>query len=72
MGNIFNGDDGQLSFLDLLTILSFIIGVENLSLNQKQVDNLETHLSKQDNNLLSKIIAQNEQIIDLLKENKND
>lgn len=61
-------EDGSLSFLDILSILSFIIGVENLNLNQKQVDNLEAHLSKQDNNLLSKIIAQNEELIELDKE----
>ena len=71
-------EDGELSFLDVLSILSFIIGLENLSLNQQQVNSLEAHLSKQDNDLLSKIIAQNEEliqldkeIINLLKENKN-
>ena len=48
------------SLLDLINILSFIIGVENLSLNDKQIEKLENHLNKQD--------AQYEEIIRLLKE----
>ena len=67
------------SFIDWISILSFIVGLQNLELNQKQVDNLEMHLDKQDNELLSKIIKQNvelinldTEIIKLLKENKND
>lgn len=73
-----NWEEGNLSFLDVLTILSFIIGIENLSLNQKQVSSLEQHLSKQDTDLLAKIISQNELIIkqnelliNLLKEKNN-
>lgn len=73
-----NWEEGNLSFLDVLTILSFIIGIENLSLNQKQVSSLEQHLSKQDADLLAKIISQNELIIkqnelliNLLKEKNN-
>ena len=53
------------SFIDWMSVLSFIIGLQNLELNEKQVDNLETHLSKQDNELLSKIIKQNERLINL-------
>ena len=45
---------------DLINILSFIIGVENLNLNDKQIEKLENHLSKQD--------KQYEEIIQLLKE----
>ena len=45
---------------NLINILSFIIGVENLSLNDKQIEKLESHLSKQD--------KQYEEIIRLLKE----
>ena len=44
---------------DLINILSFIIGVENLNLNDKQIEKLESHLSKQD--------KQYEEIIQLLK-----
>lgn len=46
--------------LNLINILSFIIGIENLNLNDKQVKKLESHLSKQD--------KQYEEIIKLLKE----
>lgn len=47
--------------IDLINILSFIIGVQNLSLNDKQISQLEEHLNKQD--------KQYEKIIELL-ENK--
>ena len=45
---------------NLINILSFIIGVENLNLNDKQIEKLESHLSKQD--------KQYEEIVELLKE----
>ena len=45
---------------NLINILSFIIGVENLSLNDKQIEKLESHLSKQD--------KQYEEIVKLLKD----
>ena len=45
---------------DLINILSFIIGVENLNLNDKQIKKWESHLSKQD--------KQYEEIVKLLKE----
>ena len=45
---------------NLINILSFIIGVENLNLNDKQIEKLESHLSKQD--------KQYEEIVRLLKE----
>ena len=64
----------NLEFLDILTILSFIIGIENLNLNIKQSDALDRHLEQQDhilieeqNEMLKTIIKQNEEIIDLLK-----
>lgn len=63
-----NWEEGNLSFLDILTILSFIIGLENLELNEKQVKHLEEHLSQQDENLLSKVIKQNEELIKLNKQ----
>ena len=55
-------------FLDIISILSFIVGLENLELNNKQVANLEQHLNHQDNNLLAKIIQQNEELIELDKQ----
>ena len=62
-----NGDNfggNEFEFLDILTILSFVIGLQNLELNEKQVNSLEQHLSKQDSELLAKIIDQNVEIID--------
>lgn len=46
--------------LDLINILSFIIGVQNLSLNDKQISELQEHLNRQD--------EQYEKIISLLEE----
>ena len=70
--------NNNLEFLDIITILSFIIGVENLELNERQVNNLEKHLAEQDhilieeqNSMLKIIIEQNEQIISLLKGQKH-
>ena len=54
--------------LDLITILSFVVGLENLEMNIKQMDGIEQHLSKQDEKMLQKIIDQNEAIIEALEE----
>lgn len=66
--------ENQLEFLDILTILSFIVGIQNLNLNINQVDSLDKHLEQQDhilieeqNEMLKTIIKQNEEIIKLLK-----
>ena len=56
-----------MDFLDILTILSFVVGLENLRLNDLQMSQIDDHLSKQDNDLLKEIIRQNEEIIQLLK-----
>lgn len=61
-----------MNFLDILTILSFVVGLENLRLNDIQMQNLDEHLAKQDNVLLQKIIDQNDEIISLLKEKKHE
>lgn len=55
-----NTENNNEYLFDLINILSFIIGVENLNLNDKQIEKLESHLSKQD--------KQYEEIIKLLKE----
>lgn len=55
-----NTENNNEYLFDLINILSFIIGVENLNLNDKQIEKLESHLSKQD--------KQYEEIIQLLKE----
>ena len=60
--------DKEWTFIDLISILSFIVGMQNLELNEQQVANLDRHLNKQDTELLAKIIQQNEEIIELLKE----
>ena len=55
-----NTENNSEYLFNLINILSFIIGVENLSLNDKQIEKLESHLSKQD--------KQYAEIIQLLKE----
>lgn len=54
-------------FLDILTVLSFIVGLQNLELNQKQVDGIMDELRSNQNAMLATIIEQNEEIIRLLK-----
>jgi hypothetical protein len=61
-------DKDSLEFLDILTILSFIVSLQNLDLNQKQVSNVMAELQDNQNSMLKTIINQNEQIIKLIKE----
>ena len=55
-----NTENNNEYLFNLINILSFIIGIENLNLNGKQIEKLESHLSKQD--------KQYDEIIQLLKE----
>lgn len=55
-----NTENNNDYLFNLINILSFIIGVENLNLNDKQIEKLESHLKKQD--------KQYEEIVKLLKE----
>ena len=55
-----NTENNNEYLFNLINILSFIIGIENLNLNGKQIEKLESHLSKQD--------KQYEEIVKLLKE----
>lgn len=55
-----NTENNNEYLFNLINILSFIIGIENLNLNDKQIEKLESHLSKQD--------KQYEEIVKLLKE----
>lgn len=55
-----NTENNNEYLFNLINILSFIIGVENLNLNDKQIEKLESHLRKQD--------KQYEEIVKLLKE----
>ena len=65
----------NIGFLDILTILSFVIALENLSLNEEQVTRLHEHLSEQDDHLekqdkemLEKIIENQGAILRALEE----
>lgn len=58
----------QWSFFDLISVLSFIVGLQNLDLNKKQVDSMMSEMRDNQNAMLSTIISQNEEIIRLLKE----
>lgn len=56
-------DFEQWDFLDMITVLSFIVGLQNLELNNKQVDSLMGEMRDNQNTMLEKIIRQNEIII---------
>lgn len=53
-------DERYDNLINLINILSFAVGIQNLDLNDKQVSALENHLKKQD--------EQYEKIIKLLEE----
>lgn len=55
--------NGNLTFLDLVTVMSFAIGLQNMELNERQIK-----LKAEDRELLSKILDNQEQILKLLKE----
>ena len=55
-----NDNDYTVFLINLVNILSFAVGLQNLDMNDKQVNALEEHLSKQD--------EQYEHIIKLLEE----
>ena len=64
-----------MEFLDIITILSFVIALENLSLNEAQVADLhdhlkeqDDHLNKQDEEMLKKIIENQGAILRALEE----
>ena len=59
----------ELDFLDILTILSFILQLQNNEELQKQSsnDDIMQELDKQDNRFFQTIIDQNNQIINLNK-----
>lgn len=63
-------DSGQ-GFIDLVNILSLVVGLENLELNQNQVNDLMAEMRNNQNSMLATIIEQNEEIIKLLKEGSN-
>lgn len=57
-------NEEQWDFLDVISILSFIIGLQNLELNQRQVDGLMSEMRDNQNSMLHDIIKQNEIIIE--------
>ena len=66
--------------LNIISIASYLLSIQNLQLNQQQVstDEIDKHLQEQDNILheqndryLEKIIEQNKVIINLLKKGGN-
>ena len=58
-------DDNQ--FGNFLDVISIVLQLENLELNEKQIKYLDEHLNKQDTRFLQKIYKQNEKIITLLE-----
>ena len=63
-------EQGDFGVMDLIALWSLDIGLQNLKLNQLQVDGLMREMTEKQDTLLQKIIKQNEQIINLLKEQK--
>lgn len=63
-------DNKQLSWLDLLTVLSMILQVESYEQNLKQTsnDDLLNELQKQDQEYLDKILDNQNKIINLLND----
>lgn len=57
-----NNEDYSVFLINLINVLSFAIGLQNLDMNDKQVAALENHLQKQD--------EQYDKIIKLLEEQK--
>lgn len=63
-------DNKQLSWLDLLTVLSMILQVESYEQNLKQTsnDDLLNELQKQDQEYLDKILDNQNKVINLLND----
>lgn len=60
----------QFDILDIVSIFSFYIAIQNLQKNEQQSEILKNKLDNQDKEYLEKIILQNEEIIKLLKGGK--
>lgn len=65
-----SGNSKQLSWLDLLNVLSMILQVESYEQNLKQTsnDDLLNELQKQDQEYLNKILDNQNKIINLLND----
>lgn len=60
-------DNKQLTFIDVLSILSFVIGLENLELNvdQNDMDEQTRSINKAANELVSKALAEIHQHLEM-------
>lgn len=65
-------EQGEFDIMDFIALWSLDIGFQNLALNKQQVDGLMSELQDKQDTLLQTIMKQNEEIIRLLKEIKND
>lgn len=63
---------GDFDIMDIIALWSLDIGLQNLALNKQQVDGLMSEMTDNQDALLKVIVKQNEEIISLLKELKND
>lgn len=77
MKGLGSGDNGELTFLDLLNILSFWVGVQNLDLNatQNDIQAVMNALAEKADTLLNEIHAhlkeQDRKLADIFQEVKN-
>lgn len=57
MNGLGNGDNGEFTFMDLLSLCSFMIGLENLNLNnsQDEAQTLQSELAKKSEEILNEI-----------------
>lgn len=55
--------NGNFDFLDLLTVMSFAVGLRNMDLNERQIK-----LKAENRQLLSTILDNQKEILKLLKE----
>lgn len=60
-------NNGNFDFLDLVTVMSFAIGLQNMELNERQIK-----LKAEDRKLLSAILENQIEILKLLKEGRHD
>lgn len=69
MNGLGSGNNGEFTFLDIITLISFIIGLMNLDENMTQGDkqDLQKDLSEKADLLLSEIHSHLEQQDDILR-----
>lgn len=69
-----DNNNNEITFLDIITIFSFILGIENYRLNDQQSNQLMQEMNGTQDNMLRAIIKQNKDIIaqneDIIKQNE--